>query len=161
MSSVSLVSICDLLENDQGMPTRFWIPAYQRGYRWKRLQVSQLLDDIWEFIQNNQGGPFYCLQHLVIKRCGREDGDYDYEVVDGQQRLTTIHILLNCLRTQLDALEKKPFSIRRLFRWRHILLIYVASLSQGSLNDPGVRCIVFRCARIGQPKRATSALFQP
>ena len=112
MSSVSLVSICDLLENDQGTPTRFWIPAYQRGYRWKRLQVSQLLDDIWEFIQNNQGGPFYCLQPLVIKRCDREDDDYDYEVVDGQQRLTTIHILLNCLRTQLDALEKKPFNIR-------------------------------------------------
>lgn len=64
MSSVRLVSICDLLENEQGMPNKFSIPAYQRGYRWKQLQVSQLLDEVWELIQNKQGGPFGCRSDL-------------------------------------------------------------------------------------------------
>ena len=108
MSNVSLVSICKLLENDQGNSAKYWIPSYQRGYRWTRLQVNQLLDDIDEFFQDPQG-PFYCLQPLVIKQV--ENG-CDYEVVDGQQRLTTIHILINCLKTQLHAQEKKSFDIR-------------------------------------------------
>lgn len=70
-SSIRLRPINDLLTDEAGQATRFWIPAYQRGYRWKPLQVTQLLDDIWEFIQNSDVGPkesFYCLQPLVIKR---------------------------------------------------------------------------------------------
>ncbi len=108
MSRVRLTSICELLENDQGNPTKFLIPSYQRGYRWKNLQVRQLLDDIWEFIRNPQG-PFYCLQPLVVKKT---EHDCDFEVVDGQQRLTTIRLILSLLKIQLDALEKQPFEIR-------------------------------------------------
>ena len=108
MSRVQLTSICELLENDQGKPTKFLIPSYQRGYRWTNLQVRQLLDDIWEFIQKPQG-PFYCLQPLVLKST---EHDCDFEVVDGQQRLTTIRLVLSLLRLQLDALEKQPFEIR-------------------------------------------------
>ena len=108
MSRVRLISICELLENDQGNPTKFLIPSYQRGYRWKKLQVRQLLDDIWEFIRNPQG-PFYCLQPLVVKKT---EHDCDFEVVDGQQRLTTIRLILSLLKIQLHALEKQPFEIR-------------------------------------------------
>ena len=89
---------------------RFWIPAYQRGYRWKPLQVTQLLDDVWEFIQNSEGGKrqaFYCLQPLVIK--AHEGGRY--EVVDGQQRLTTIYILLTYLKDMTSMLGKTRFEI--------------------------------------------------
>ena len=107
MSTVQLKSICDLLENDQRNSARYRIPGYQRGYRWTKLQVTQLLDDIWEFFQNPQG-PFYCLQPIVVQRTKNE---YDFDIVDGQQRLTTIRILLTCLEKQLDALEKKPFEI--------------------------------------------------
>ena len=85
-----------------------WIPSYQRGYRWTKVQVNQLLDDIWEFIQNRQGA-FYCLQPIVVRKA---ELDAEFEIVDGQQRLTTIRILLNCLKTQLDALGKTPFVIR-------------------------------------------------
>jgi len=109
-SSIRLRPINDLLTDGDGQPTRFWIPAYQRGYRWKPLQVTQLLDDIWEFIQKSDGGPkkaFYCLQPLVIKRL--EDGRN--EVVDGQQRLTTIYILLTYLKALTEVLEKKRFQI--------------------------------------------------
>ena len=105
-SSICLKAINDLLTDENGQPTRFWIPAYQRGYRWTSLEVTQLLDDVWEFIQDRKGA-FYCLQPLVVK--ARDNGDF--EVVDGQQRLTTIYILIKYLRTQAKALEKKPFRI--------------------------------------------------
>lgn len=110
-SSICLKSINDLLTDEQGQPTRFWIPAYQRGYRWTPFQVTQLLDDLWEFIQESEGGnrhAFYCLQPLVIK--ARDSGNF--EVVDGQQRLTTIYILLTYLKEIASvALGKERFHI--------------------------------------------------
>ena len=109
-SSICLKPINDLLTDDKGQPRHFWIPSYQRGYRWKPLQVIQLLDDIWEFIQTSEGGKreaFYCLQPLVIKQL--EDGRC--EVVDGQQRLTTIYILLTYLKSLVEILEKTRFEI--------------------------------------------------
>lgn len=109
-SSICLKPVNDLLTDAEGEPRRFWIPAYQRGYRWKPLQVTQLLDDIWEFIQTSEGGKreaFYCLQPLVIKQL--DDGRS--EVVDGQQRLTTLYILLTYLKTLVAVLEKNRFKI--------------------------------------------------
>ena len=109
-SSICLKSISSLLKDDEGNPTRFWIPAYQRGFRWTPHQVTQLLDDIWDFVQSSDAGhraAFYCLQPLVIKRL--RDGRC--EVVDGQQRLTTIHIILSYLNEIITILGKKRFSI--------------------------------------------------
>lgn len=89
----------------------FYIPNYQRGYRWTNQQIGDLLNDINEF---NDNDGFYCLQPLVVKQ-RKEDvfkkikeeakninDVYDYlkgtwEVIDGQQRLTTIFILMKCL----------------------------------------------------------------
>lgn len=69
----------------------FFIPAYQRGYRWTPQEVGDLLDDIYEFNVGNDSAPNnYCLQPLIVKK--RDDDKY--EVVDGQQRLTTIFIFL-------------------------------------------------------------------
>ena len=67
---------------------RFFVPAYQRGYRWTGHEVRALLNDVEEF--SPEGGKRYCIQPLIVKR--REDGAF--EVVDGQQRLTTIYIFM-------------------------------------------------------------------
>jgi len=93
----------------------FFIPAYQRGYRWSSIQVRELLDDIWEFSQkeSSKKSAFYCLQPVVVVQ-----RDTHWEVVDGQQRLTTIHIILRYLETKhlrrnlSDAYKKALFSIR-------------------------------------------------
>lgn len=74
----------------------FYIPAYQRGYRWKEKQVQDLLEDIREFYLNSldsKKNTFYCLQPVVVKK----RGDDSWEIVDGQQRLTTIYIILTYL----------------------------------------------------------------
>lgn len=90
----------------------FVIPAYQRGYRWTEQQVKDLLNDVYEFEDRDNG--FYCLQPLVViqrtedtlKKIKEEAQSLKevenllrgkWEVIDGQQRLTTIHIILTCL----------------------------------------------------------------
>ena len=69
----------------------FYVPAYQRGYRWGAGQVKALLDDIWDFTLN-KSTTFYCLQPIVVTR-----GNNSWLVVDGQQRLTTIFLILKFL----------------------------------------------------------------
>lgn len=49
---------------------RFYVPSYQRGYRWTEHEVTALLDDIHEF--STEGGKCYCIQPLIVKN--REDG---------------------------------------------------------------------------------------
>lgn len=72
----------------------FYIPSYQRGYKWTNQEVVDLLDDIYDFdIGTNSQPKYYCLQPLIVIK--KEDNKY--EVVDGQQRLTTLFIILKTL----------------------------------------------------------------
>lgn len=87
----------------------FFIPAYQRGYRWTTRQVTELLNDIKEFQQQAEDGPkeaFYCLQPIVVRHI-----DGAWELVDGQQRLTTIFIILTYLKDILSLLGKERYSL--------------------------------------------------
>ncbi|WP_312650630.1 DUF262 domain-containing protein [Proteiniclasticum sp.] len=93
-----------LLTINQLLGESFYIADYQRGYRWINQQVVDLLNDIWTFakmpISRIKENEFYCLQPVVVKRKNwlRDDENITgWEVVDGQQRLTTIHIILNYL----------------------------------------------------------------
>lgn len=79
---------------------RFRIPSYQRGYRWEKLQVQQLLDDIAE---SDETLPYY-LQPIVVAPASTEELDklpedemFDYDLIDGQQRITTILLILKAL----------------------------------------------------------------
>ncbi len=87
----------------------FFVPSYQRGYRWTPKQVTALLDDLETFLfADPSRDSYYCLQPIVVRR--RHDGSW--ELVDGQQRLTTIHLLLGCLSEVAHLLGKKPFGLR-------------------------------------------------
>lgn len=76
----------------------FIIPSYQRGYRWKE-EVKILLDDINEI----PDGENYCLQPIVVKKTD----DNKYELIDGQQRLTTLFLILGYIRTFRPKLQQK------------------------------------------------------
>ena len=82
-------AVAELLEPEMN----FFIPGYQRGYRWAEQQVNDLLNDINEFEPEN--GSWYCLQPLVVMK--KDGKDEKWEVIDGQQRLTTIYLILACL----------------------------------------------------------------
>ena len=65
---------------------KFFVPKYQRGYRWSEKQIKDLLNDIYDFCkEEHRSEEFYCLQPLVV----RKNGD-KWNLIDGQQRLTTI-----------------------------------------------------------------------
>jgi uncharacterized protein with ParB-like and HNH nuclease domain len=107
-NTIKLYSISNLLEKN------FFIPSYQRGYRWDKQQIEDLLKDIFDFAskKNKTDKEFYCLQPIVVKKCDDNtlleselqsefDNNIWYEVIDGQQRLTTIRILINYLVKEL------------------------------------------------------------
>lgn len=71
----------------------FLVKDYQRGYKWTREEVTQLLNDIYEF-EPQKENEFYCLQPIVIKE---EKVSKEKELIDGQQRCTTIYLILKYL----------------------------------------------------------------
>ena len=100
---ISLKCIHDLLDY------RFFIPSYQRGYRWTPQQVNDLLDDIWEFTRKEKKtkNEFYCLQPVIVAPANN-----NYSVIDGQQRLTTIFLILLVLNDIRKILKnEKIFTI--------------------------------------------------
>lgn len=78
------------------------IPEYQRGYKWTDYNVRQLLEDLSNF-KKSSTDDFYCLQNITVTE-GYSDGQKCLNVIDGQQRLTTLFILLSFL--QLSKNEK-------------------------------------------------------
>lgn len=121
-STIALKPVKELL----GM--NFFIPDYQRGYRWTEQQATDLLEDIWAFTQKEKThSEIYCVQPLVVQRKTEdirnkiadklcEDPKIfiasvksiirgSWNVVDGQQRLTTIYLILHSLK------EKEYYNI--------------------------------------------------
>lgn len=98
----NIKSIKELLE------LKFLIPSYQRGYRWDKQQVEDLLEDIWEFSRTGgkQEGEFYCLQPIIVKK----QNDI-FLLIDGQQRLTTIYIILSYFSFYMEKYKYSKFGI--------------------------------------------------
>ena len=70
----------------------FLIDLYQRGYRWTKREIQALLEDIAEFMDTDSEG-FYCLQPLTVNTSRVDGENYYWNVIDGQQRLTTIYLI--------------------------------------------------------------------
>ena len=82
----------------------FYVPSYQRGYRWtsgKTGEVTLLLEDIY-----NNGKKNYCLQPIVVRK--RNDS---YELIDGQQRLTTLYLIYRYMKDVNPFFPEPAFSL--------------------------------------------------
>lgn len=71
----------------------YTIPTYQRPYAWNEVQAGELLSDLLDFCKNEQEDTYFLGSIVLIKEEGRPHA----EVIDGQQRLTTLTILLAAL----------------------------------------------------------------
>jgi hypothetical protein len=86
------------------------IPEYQRGYKWNIQQIEQLLNDINRFQSNGNDDRFYCVQNITIVE---QNGKDYFNVVDGQQRLTTLTVLLSFIGENKFVEGKVKYSVRK------------------------------------------------
>lgn len=116
----------------------FFIPSYQRGYRWSSKEVIELLNDISDFTprlvdDNSDDKTWYCLQPIVIK----EIEDDIFEVIDGQQRLTTIYLILYYLNQ--DFVEKKRDKLFQLdYQTRKDSTLFLSKLDEENVNNNNI-----------------------
>lgn len=89
-----------LINVDQGAREHFHVPKYQREYTWKRWQWEQLLNDIDDNDPGYFMGSIICVNDTQALIPGDE---LIFEVVDGQQRLTTLSLLLAAIHSKLAA----------------------------------------------------------
>lgn len=82
----------------------FTIEAYQRGYRWGKDEVEFLLEDINEI----PDGQKYCLQPVVVKNVNDK-----YELIDGQQRMTTLYLIMKYLNAYVDINYSIEYTTRK------------------------------------------------
>lgn len=93
---------------------KFNVPSLQRTYRWGEKEITLLLNDLYEFYNTNKDSTndFYPLQPLILKKSNQNDDTWN--VLDGQQRLTTIKLIASffemdkdyCLDISYDTREK-------------------------------------------------------
>lgn len=79
----------------------FYVPSYQRGYRWGADEVIRLLDDVYQ-----NGKKQYCLQPVVVRKKGSA-----FELVDGQQRLTTLYLIYKYMKNVNPFFNDPTFSL--------------------------------------------------
>lgn len=99
------MSISDVNVKSQYVVT-YKIPVYQRNYAWEEEQVTALIKDVYDSWQKNPSASYYIGTLVTYKRNGRE-----YEVIDGQQRLTTIYLIIKALGIK-DIKNKLTYSAR-------------------------------------------------
>lgn len=94
----------------------YMIPVYQRNYAWEEDEITALMKDVYDSFRKNPKNTYYIGTLVTYKR-----GDCEYEVIDGQQRLTTIYIILKAfgiksLRNKLTygARKTSASTIKRL-----------------------------------------------
>jgi hypothetical protein len=108
-ASLMLPNTLDLRSFTNMREETFFVPKYQRGYRWTSIEVRALLEDVLEFTRSRDGSgrSFYCLQPVVVTR-----NDGRWEVIDGQQRLTTLYLVVTYINNgYTDARKKKLFTL--------------------------------------------------
>lgn len=108
--------------------SKFWfrIPDYQRAYVWGKDEISELIDDVNYASEHNSEGQYF-LGSMVLRKAERsEDGlsFEEHELLDGQQRLTTLMLMLACIRDRTANSKLKDTCRKMLYQeeneWENI-----------------------------------------
>lgn len=112
-----------VLNVEQIFESEYVIPLYQRNFAWGEEQIITLLDDIYESIKS--GEQKYFIGTLVV--ICRKNGEY--EVIDGQQRLTTLALLLYVLQSDVQ--------IKLHYDSRSEVEMFLKSIASGRMTTNG------------------------
>lgn len=140
MSQIKLKNIGELIRssdtNEKNKVEHYLIPDYQRGYRWKAEgQVKALLDDIDAFIakKGRSNDEIYCLQPIVVVPQNNA-----WEVIDGQQRLTTLYLILKALK------EEELYEISYTHRTESTTVLHNPMLHREDMPDHYFICEAYK-----------------
>lgn len=115
------------------------IPIYQRNYAWGETEINQLIRDIYDFSKDDASKDYFIGSLVVFKR--KEQDRTSFETIDGQQRLTTLNILLSVLHREFkDTLPNvnSNFNLNLMFdsRIKSTRTIQLISAVEKELNYP-------------------------
>ena len=96
--NVNKQCVSDLLKSGRAKP--FIIPEYQRPYAWSSEQAETLFEDIWEFATTT-GGLYKNGTYFLGSIVSFENEFMEQEIIDGQQRITSLFLLLRAIYTKL------------------------------------------------------------
>ena len=141
---VTELHIVDEDHNIFDTDVEYVIPLYQRAYAWEDRQLVQLIEDIQDV---DEEASYYIGSLIVSKQSGR------YEVVDGQQRLTSLFLLLNCLGVKVKPTltfacrERSNYTLRNI---KELLLEEQSKLDMDRIEAGIQRGVKLLCHEIGK-----------
>ena len=98
---ITAFSVKDLLKDE----AIYLVPMYQRNYAWGKGEIDQLIQDVLDSLLKESSATYYIGTLVVYKR---KDGRY--EVIDGQQRFTTLSLMATCLKNGKEGESEEPFN---------------------------------------------------
>ncbi len=102
---VNKQSVKQLLESGKDHP--FVIPEYQRPYAWGDDEIQTLFDDLWDFASSPEGGSEGKSTYFLGSVVAYENDENEQEIIDGQQRITSLFLLLRAIYTTLKYASVK------------------------------------------------------
>jgi len=95
---ITQLSVRNLLIN----PSDYLIPMYQRNYAWEEGEITQLIQDIIDYLLHESEKNYYIGTLVVFERTKNDIERITYETIDGQQRFTTLSLLASYLKNESD-----------------------------------------------------------
>jgi hypothetical protein len=91
----------------------YTVPRYQRNYKWTKAEVKQLMEDLVGFYNSTES--YYLLGQLIVTT--PDDDSYTHELIDGQQRISTLTILFAVLHKRLEELKSTSiYEVRNAYK---------------------------------------------
>lgn len=85
----------------------FMVPVYQRNYDWSEENCKQLWNDIWIVSQGNGANT-----HFIGTICSKTVNGHEKTIIDGQQRITTVSLLILAMHDYVDTMNSKRIWIQ-------------------------------------------------
>jgi len=93
------MSISEIFNGDKAT---YEIPIYQRNYAWEKDEISALIQDVYDAYEADKANTSNKRKYFIGTLVSFQKGDKVYEVIDGQQRLTTINLILSVLKISMN-----------------------------------------------------------
>ncbi|WP_421948848.1 DUF262 domain-containing protein [Phaeodactylibacter xiamenensis] len=128
LDQIGLLSIGEL-NRHEGLRI-FYVASYQRGYRWGVDEVTYLLDDI----NGIEEGKKYCIQPLAVARHESSEGEPRWELIDGQQRTTTVYLIQAVLKNNFSIIVDSFYAID--YRTRDATKDFLEDIKDENILEP-------------------------